>query len=320
MSATPDLANVNAMLAEQMPDLARDLLGEPTSRTRDEWRYGGKGSLSVMVSGPKRGSWHDHEAGCGGDPLGLVAHLGRIPMREALRWALARFGGREAHDQQPAPKRAVAQSEAVPGASPPATLDLARAIWRDAVPPQGTLVASYLHARGLDLEHGAPIRFHPQAWRNARFGPRGPAMVALMSDPATGEPCGVHVTYLRPDGRGKAEGERAKIMLGNAGCIRLVPNEDVTTGLGIAEGIETSLAVMQGFGWRPVWAATSAGAIRRFPTLLGIEALTIFADQDGAGIQAARACAARWAAAGREARICRPPAGDFNDMIRERAA
>ena len=76
MSGAPDLASVNAMLAEQMPDLARDLLGEPTSRTRDEWRYGGKGSLSVMVSGPKRGSWHDHEAGCGGDPVGLVAHLG----------------------------------------------------------------------------------------------------------------------------------------------------------------------------------------------------------------------------------------------------
>ena len=46
--------------------------------------------------------------------------------------------------------------------------------------------------------------------------------------------------------------------------------------------------------------------------LPGIEALTLFADPDGAGLEAAERCAARWAAAGREARICKPPAGDFN--------
>jgi DNA primase len=54
--------------------------------------------------------------------------------------------------------------------------------------------------------------------------------------------------------------------------------------------------------------------------LRGIEALTIFADQDSAGIEAARVCAGRWKEAGLEARILAPPKGDFNDLAREIAA
>jgi hypothetical protein len=147
-------------------------------------------------------------------------------------------------------------------------------------------------------------------------------MLALMTNPATGEPCGVHRTFLARDGNGKAPGPLpAKMMAGAAGVVRLVPDEDVTMGLGIAEGIETSFSVMQGYGWRPVWAATSAGMIRTFPVLPGIEALTLFADADGAGITAAEACAERWAEAGREVEVIAPPAGfDFNDTLRSRAA
>lgn len=76
-------------------------------------------------------------------------------------------------------------------------------------------------------------------------------------------------------------------------------------GLGISEGIEDGLAVLLS-GWAPVWAATSAGAIARFPVLAGIMALTIFADADEPGIAAARKCAAQWRDAGREVRVSCP--------------
>jgi len=109
-------------------------------------------------------------------------------------------------------------------------------------------------------------------------------------------------------------------MLGAAGIIRLSPDDTVTSGLGLAEGIETGLAIMQSFGWRPVWSAASAGGIARFPVLRGIEALTIFADQDSAGIEAARQCARRWQEAGRAARILAPPMGDFDDLANVVAA
>ena len=45
----------------------------------------------------------------------------------------------------------------------------------------------------------------------------------------------------------KADGQ-AKMMLGTAGVIRLVPDEEVTTGLGLAEGIETALSHLTNAG------------------------------------------------------------------------
>lgn len=311
MSGTID--QINETLTQRIASLSAHLLGEPTERGRATWRWGSKGSLAVVVEGAKRGAWHDHEAGIGGDPLGLIAHARRCPMGEAIVWAREWSG--DAARAAPTPPRPAS----IRSAPTLDTLSAARRCWGEAQPPAGTLVGAYLASRGLALPDDAPLRFHPRCQRGA--GPNAehlPAMVALMTDPATGEPCGVHRTFLRADGAGKADGA-AKMMLGNVGVIRLVPDAEVTLGLGLAEGIETALAVMQGFGWSPVWAATSAGNIAGFPVLPGIEALTIFADADAAGARAAAACAGHWTAAGREARILRPPAGDFDDLAREAA-
>lgn len=145
-------------------------------------------------------------------------------------------------------------------------------------------------------------------------------MLALMTDPERNEPVGVHVTYLRPDGRGKADGPAAKVMLGKRGVIRLSPDDEVTTGLGVAEGIETAVAVMQRLDWRPVWAATCAGAVASFPVLPGLDAITVFADCDSAGMRAAETCARRWVEAGREASIWTPERGDWRDAACPEAA
>ena len=48
------------------PELAVELMGKPTFRTGDEWRWGRKGSLSVVIAGARAGMWFDHEAGEGG--------------------------------------------------------------------------------------------------------------------------------------------------------------------------------------------------------------------------------------------------------------
>ncbi|MBD0274074.1 MAG: toprim domain-containing protein, partial [Acetobacteraceae bacterium] len=273
-----------------------------------------KGSLAVVAAGPRRGRWFDHEAGVGGDALALVAHLRGCTMRDAWEWALAWLDG------APAPRaRAALQGQANAPDKWRRTAGLARRIWSEAVPPAGTLVERYLRCRGLDLPAGAPLRFHPACPRGAE---RWPAMLAPMTDPATGEFCGVHRTFLARDGGGKAPdgpgGEPCKMMAGRAGVVRLMPDEEVGTSLGLAEGIETALAVAQRFGWRPVWAAGSAPAIRAFPVLPGVECLTVFADADdgGAGRDAAETCAARWAGAGREGRVWVAPRGeDFADTL-----
>lgn len=143
--------------------------------------------------------------------------------------------------------------------------------------------------RGLDMGNlGDPdhaLRYH------AGFD----AVMALMTDATTNEPCGIHRTFLNKDGT-----KRERKMLGKQGVVRVSPDEEVKQGLGLTEGVEDALSYLVS-GWAPVWATTSAGAMAKFPVLsAGIEALTIFKDNDEAGERAAIECADRWAAAGRE--------------------
>lgn len=202
----------------------------------------------------------------------------------------------------------------------------ALALWSEATAPGGTLVEAYLTGRGLQLPAeaaGEAIRFHPECPFRLDDGSTAkiPAMIALMRNAVTDEPQAIHRTALGEDGDGKARvvGLRSpKMMLGpsRGAVVKLVPDADVDLGLGLAEGIETAISIIAG-GWRPVCACGTAGTISTFPVLGGIEALTIFADADPAGLTAAQSCQARWLAAGRECTIILPPddGQDWADVV-----
>jgi hypothetical protein len=104
----------------------------------------------------------------------------------------------------------------------------------------------------------------------------------------------------------------------------LWPDEDVTEGLVIGEGVETVLAAATKQTHRntllqPAWACGCADNLRNFPVLPGIQHLTILADNDesGAGQAAACACAERWSEEGRDVEVLTPDqcGSDFNDLI-----
>jgi hypothetical protein len=115
-----------------------------------------------------------------------------------------------------------------------------------------------------------------------------------------------------------------------AACvIRLWPDNEVTTGLVIGEGVETTLAAAtciahRGTLLQPAWACGGSGNLTAFPVLAGIEALTIIVDNDesGGGQDAAAKCARRWIDAGREVTRLTPKilGGDFNDIVRGKGA
>ena len=52
-------------------------------RDSKPWCYGSKGSLVVHVG---HGTWYDHKAGVGGDPLELVKRVLKGDEANALRW------------------------------------------------------------------------------------------------------------------------------------------------------------------------------------------------------------------------------------------
>ena len=194
-------------------------------------------------------------------------------------------------------------------------------IWSETIGARGTIVEThYLRSRQLALPDQADdaLRFHP--FCPFGKGTRYPCMIALYRDIRTDEPKAIHRTALTADGKKidrKAWGPKA-------GCaIKLAPDEDVTHGLTIAEGIETALAGMA-LGFRPTWALGDSGAVAKFPVRTGIECLTILVDNDasGAGQNSARECSARWTGIGCEVfRVVPTATGtDMADVVCGRTA
>jgi hypothetical protein len=95
----------------------------------------------------------------------------------------------------------------------------------------------------------------------------------------------VHLTLLKPNGSGKADVEKPKLVIGSPGALPIVlaqPND--LLGLIICEGIEDGLTAHEATGLG-AWAAASAG---RLPVLAAIipgyiESVTIYAHDDLAG-------------------------------------
>lgn len=189
-------------------------------------------------------------------------------------------------------------------------------VWNESNDPRGTVVEQYLVARGLELPDdvaGRVLRHHPRlSFGDGQFTA---GMLALFRDIRTDEPRAIHRTFLDAAGC-----KVARKMLGpvKGAAIKLDDDADVTLGLHIGEGIETGLAARLA-GFRPAWALGSAGAIASFPVLNGIDAVTVLGETDdsGANAKAAKECAARWIAEGREVYVAEPRAGDLNDVWRE---
>jgi hypothetical protein len=193
-------------------------------------------------------------------------------------------------------------------------------------PTPTTIVGIYLIARGIDPPWPACIREHRRLYHRNGAGvvTWHPAMVCPIRDVHSNEVIGCHRTYLAPGGA-KAEVDCPKKVLGRivGGAVKLTPDEEVTLGLGVSEGIENGLTALAE-NWSPVWALGTAGNLASFPLLNGVEALTIFADNDddrtGTGEKAAQQCATRWRAAGREVTVYIPKAAgcDWNDELGHR--
>ncbi len=142
-----------------------------------------------------------------------------------------------------------------------------------------TPVRLYLKSRGL--MNCKALRYHPGITYYDDGKPQGkwPAMVAYFLR-ENGKPCTLHITYLTSKGLKAPVDSPRKFKPGvcemPGGAIRLT---DIYPPIGIAEGIETALAVMAKFQI-PCWATGTAGNMEAFKPPQGIERVTIFGDND----------------------------------------
>lgn len=123
-------------------------------------------------------------------------------------------------------------------------IEWARRVFAAGMPAIGTLVEGYLRSRGI--EHPAPpsLRFAPALFHR-ESGRKFPAVLGGIQN-IEGRIVGVHRTFLRRDGAGKAEIEPAKKVGGIAwgGAVRLTPAQPMMV---IGEGIETTLSALASF-------------------------------------------------------------------------
>ncbi len=196
----------------------------------------------------------------------------------------------------------------------------ARKVWSECRPAADTLVETYLQSRNIKstrLPLGMPptIRFHPSL-RHTDAEISFPVMVAAVQN-GQGRLTGIHRTFLRPDGKGKALVAGPKKMAGIVwgGAIRLCP---ASFTLGIAEGIETALSVTLA-AELPVWAAGSLGNMAALDLPPVVKDLVLCVDADGdqdALAGTIKKAKLFHAAHGRRVRVAQPPGGmDFNDML-----
>jgi hypothetical protein len=211
----------------------------------------------------------------------------------------------------------VAQRQAEDAAMAHAAKQSERAfrLWREAVPISGTPAETYLRGRGITCDLPDTLRFHRACWHPS--AKHLPAMVAMVD----GSPdLGLHRTYLRANGGGKADVEPAKAMLGTTagGAVHLCEGSG---RLVVAEGIETALSLASGLlrGPATVWAALSTSGMRALHLPDEPGRLTIAPDGDPAGREAARVLAERAKAAGWRVGLLPAPDGkDWNDVQRLR--
>ena len=304
------------------------------------------------------GAWKDYAIGRQGDVLDLIGYIEALHEKIDVYWWALDFLNWDRHgatgqartkselEQERQRRRdEQAAAEAKRGAADAArSADLAR-LWFTLPPIAGTPAETYLRqARGIPMERlkrqpgalrwAANVeRIDPETgevttWRNC--------MVAAMTRGA--KVVGLHRTYLRPDGSGKADMLKPKLMIGpvrgsairlSSGLTSLSPDRAAKAGklgpLAVGEGIENALAVAVARPDLRVWAAGSLSLMQCLEWPACASAVVLLADNDEKpeAREAFTRVLDHWGrqAKGRSLIVARSPVGKgFDDLAQARAS
>ncbi len=262
-------------------------------------------------------NWNCRGCAKGGNVIGLAQHAGGATFAQAV----AALNGEALADVR-SPRRRPRSPD--PDEDADRNSRSALRIWDAARSIRGTLAEHYLvRVRGVDVEQILELDDVLRFEADCPFGgEKSPCLIALVRDIVTDAPKAIQRSALDGDGR---KIDRRSLGPTRGGAIKLWPDAEVTQGLVIGEGLETTAGAAtrgerHGTLLQPAWALIDRMNLRDFPVLAGVEALAIIVDNDrsGDGQEAASACARRWLDAGREVTRLTPktPGFDFNDIVR----
>lgn len=344
-----DIDELKEIAAGQVRSLASHLL--PNGREEGGfWEVGSiqgeKGrSLKVNLNGANKGLWTDFSAakgtpGYSGNMVQLTAQVmfgGDIG--DAVRY-LKSWLGLDDLDPERLSKvkaKAVEQQRAnAEEARKQREQKRARAhsLFLSGVPYPGTPGETYLVERGLDfraagLKAPGALRFHAEVWC-AEVKRKLPALLAAIVS-LDGKHLGTHRTYLRGDGRDKADLVDAKKALGpfKGGFIPLwkgehnVPMAKLPSGTNIfcGEGIEDGLSAALARPHIRAIAAVSLSNMRNLELPDGCPLCLLGQrDDEQQAIDSFDAAIEAHQSQGRDVMLCEPPEGfkDYNEPIDRR--
>lgn len=221
---------------------------------------------------------------------------------------------------------ALVPAEGVRAAAPTRAERIAAAarLWREGGPIlAGSPAALYAAARGVDLAlaDGEALRAHSAApaFAYADSGPRGPALLAAVRDPA-GALTAVEITYLDGLGRRSAAARLSRKTIGAVPAGSAVRLAEAGPAMLVGEGVFTTLSAMRRFAV-PGWALLSTGNLRRWRPPAGVRHVLIAGDRGRDGERSAAVLQAALCESGVFAEVALPPAGygDWNDLDQEEA-
>lgn len=259
-----------------------NIFGEPGRSLYVRLDEGGRG---------KAGNWVDAATGEHGDMLDLIrSNMGYSTLGEAMIEA-RRFL------RLPQPPASQDSRSCGSKSDNQASLRIAKRLFAASIPLPGSLAARYLQSRCITRIQQLPsVRYHPRCPYRASQGDQQttcrhyPAIICSVTD-KDGAIAGIHRTWLKPCGTGKADVAAPRKSLGAiAGHgIRIGQCQGV---LAIGEGLETMLSVREALPSMPVVAATSASHLAAFLFPPGLQRLYIAREHDAAGDTAwTRLCA-----------------------------
>lgn len=316
------------------------------------------GSFKVWLGGQAHGAWKEYDSGEKGDIIDLIAYVHGSTKVDAIMWARKHLD-LDTADKTELEERRREVAYKVKKQHDQALERQARRqerafeIFRAAKPalrspdPAAVAVRAYLASRAIDIEaietlEAGEIRAAMlEHWSSAEYvggkktkpGYYGPAMVCAIRD-AGGIVTGVHCTWLKRDGSGKAPVSSAKLMLGKVegsivrvarGAGDLSVEEAIATGVAqntvLTEGIEDALSIALAVPEARVWAATSLSNLGAAPVHLAcVKGVIVAADNDWSKVQALEAfdrATDRLANSGKPLAVMRSHIGkDFNDLLR----
>ncbi|MBA2650235.1 MAG: conjugative transfer relaxase/helicase TraI [Legionella sp.] len=235
-------------LSHQAERVIESLLGSPNHAlsSKNEYRYGTKGSLSFCLSGEKRGTWFNFETLEKGNMLHLIQKTLGLNFKESLECA-AKLTGDDLKESIRATSTKPIEFKVKTDNKKTKTTEYGLQLAKESRPVPGTIAEKYLkEIREIHNISGDNVRFHPQVYtKNSEAVKYRPALLNIARD-KDHEVVAVEAVYLDHETGNKAVMDmKSKKTYGSKSGAGVILNE----GYGkesvtyLAEGVETGLSI-----------------------------------------------------------------------------